>query len=145
MRYSLLSRFQGTFLAAALGHELGAYSRSRQAIAKNRVDGSEQVAWLAANLTNWHPGLGHSSASSSQPSLGGRIAISCARALVHPGGWHERALAAIGSEFGISEAETGVATGMRSGVLPATIAAELTIATLPLALFFHDDQNRQQQ
>jgi hypothetical protein len=74
------------------------------------------------------------------------MAISCARALVNPGGWHERALVAIGKEFVISEAETGVATGIRSsGVLPETIAAELTIATLPLALFFHDDQNRQQQ
>ena len=30
-------------------------------------------------------------------------------------------------------------------MLPETTAAELTIATLPLALFFHDDQNRQQQ
>ena len=146
MRYSLLSRFQGTFLAAALGYELGAYSRSRQAIAKNRTDGSEPVAWLAASLTHWHPGLGHGSALSSQPSLGGRMAISCTRTLVNPGGWHERALVAIGKEFGISEAETGVATRIRSGgVLPETIAAELTIATLPLALFFHDDQNRQQQ
>ena len=146
MRYSLLSRFQGTFWAAALGHELGAYRRSQQAIAKSRTDGSEQAAWLAASLTNWHPGLGRESASFSQPSLGGRMAIRCARALVNPGGWHERALAAIGGELAISEAETGVATGIRSGdVLSETIAAELTIATLPLALFFHDDQNRQQQ
>ncbi|MBD2073280.1 ADP-ribosylglycohydrolase family protein [Phormidium sp. FACHB-592] len=144
MRYSLLSRFQGTFWAAALGHELGAYSRSRQAIAKNRTEGSEVVR-LAANPTNWHPGLGRENASSSQPSLGGRMAISCARSLVNPGGWHEHALAAISKEFAISAPETSVATGIRSGVLPETIAAELAIATLPVALFFHDDQNRQQQ
>ena len=146
MRYSLLSRFQGTLLAAALGHELAAYNRSRQAIAKSRTDGLEQAAWLAASLANWHPGFECESASFRQPSLGGRVAISCARALVSPGGWHEQTLAAIGGEFALSGAETVVAMGIRSGdVVPETIAAELAIAILPLALFFHEDENRQQQ
>ncbi|XHX81032.1 MAG: ADP-ribosylglycohydrolase family protein [Stenomitos frigidus ULC029] len=147
MRHSLLSRFQGTLLAAALGQELGTYGRSRQCSPKSRTDHLKQIAWLtAANLSGWHPGLEPESALSRQPSVGGRLAVSCARALVNPDGWNDRVLAAIGGDA-LSGAETGIATEpyCSDGTPSETIDTELTIAALPVALFFHDDPNRQQQ
>lgn len=144
MRYSLLSRFQGTLLAAALGHELGAYWRSQQSIPQSRVDGSGQTWSAAGSLTGWYPGLNSESALSKQLS-GGRTAVSCARVLIDCGGWNERELAAIGMPLTTSDVETDFAKERRSGGgLGTAVAAELTIATLPLTLFFHEDESRQQ-
>lgn len=151
MRHSLLSRFQGTLLSAALGDELEAYSRLGQPSTPEGTTGLEQdISALApANLTSWRPGnaSGHSASTSSAPW--GSAATSCARVLVQAGSWNELEMAAIGVRLAADRLATDrlvvdAALGQSRTRTSITIA-ECALATLPLVLFFHDNEIKQQQ
>ncbi|PSB28114.1 ADP-ribosylglycohydrolase family protein [Stenomitos frigidus] len=147
MRYSLLSRFQGTLLAAALGDALGAYSRLRQPLKPEGVSASNQEASPLApvNLAAWHPGIMPGGSASSTPSTPwGNAAISCARVLVQAGRWNELEMAAIGVRLAADRmAMSAVLDRPHSPI--AFIAAESALAMLPVTLFFHDNEPSQQQ
>lgn len=144
MRYSLLSRFQGTLVAAALGEELGAYSRLEQALQESsiRETGQYEPSTLYG-LTGWHPGR---TANLKRPPLTpwGKAAVKCARTLVQTGRWNELEMAAIGTRLATDKVTTGARLAL-SRSQDAFSAAEYAIAMLPLMLFFHDHESKQQQ
>ena len=146
MRYSLLSRFQGTLLAAAAGDALGAYGWLGQRLTTKGSDALDQgaLSLTATNLADWHPGITirHSGASAYSAPWGS-AATSCARVLVQAGRWNELEMAAIGVRFTADRMATAAPGHPRTG--PSLVAAECVLATLPLALFSHDDISRQQQ
>ncbi|XGV94953.1 MAG: ADP-ribosylglycohydrolase family protein [Leptolyngbya sp. BL-A-14] len=144
MRYSLLSRFRGTLVAAALGEELGTYSRLEQAFQQSSTPETGQCLPSApSGLTHWHPGR---PTNLKRPPLApwGKAAVKCARTLVQTGRWNELEMAAIGTRLATDKLVTGERL-TRSRPQDAFSAAECAIATLPLALFFHDHERKQQQ
>lgn len=145
MRYSLLSRFQGTLLAAALGEALGAYGQlGQRSTAKSRTALPQGTLPLTvAHLADWHPGITikHSSALTDS-SPWGSAAISCARLLVQMGRWSELEMAAIGLRLAADSMATAAPGQTRTG--RAFVSAECALATLPVALFSHDDVSKQQ-
>ena len=144
MRYSLLSRFQGALLGAALGNELGDSSWSGQRLAPEGKRAAGQGALLVpATLAHWHPGItSEKSLSSTCASPWGSAATSCAHALVRTGRWNELEMAAIGVRFAAGRMAADTVLEQPRASL---IAAECTLATLPIALFFHDNASKQQQ
>lgn len=116
MRYSLLSRFQGALLGAAAGEVLGAGCQGRS----------------RAQLQQLRPGVGgrgfgpDSPGGSSQAAGLGRLAVAGAESLIHSGvlnvsGW-----------------------GGREELSPAsgTGAARAAAICLPVALFYHENQEK---
>ena len=145
MRYSLLSRFQGTLLAAALGDELGAYGWLGHCLTpqSNRVLTPEALPPTTANLAAWYPGIGtNSSLDFRYTALWGKVATSCARLLVQLGRWHELEMAAIGAHLATARMPT--AASEPTPVRPL-IAAEYALAMLPIALFCYENESKQQQ
>lgn len=143
MRYSLLSRFQGTLLAAALGEELGNYSWLGSSLKQDSRQNAGPAAspLTPANLASWHPGC-TAKRQSSPSAPWGKAAVACARATVQLGHWNELEMAAIGVQLAATATHDGLAQARVQGVFSA---AECAIATLPLALFFYDNELMQQQ
>src|SRR5579883_775413 len=148
MRYSLLSRFQGAMLAAALGDDLGREGRlhhfqRQQQPANGQQDGQrdgklEPRSRLApVDFYQWRPGL-TPAASPTVPAQdsfhSGAIAIAVTQTLIQSGRWQKDQIKQVWARLTASD----------RGYESAT-AVELAIATLPLMLFFHDDVNRQQR
>ncbi|UBF26651.1 ADP-ribosylglycohydrolase family protein [Kovacikia minuta CCNUW1] len=106
MRYSLLSRFQGALLGAALGDRLG-------------FEFQKQPSHL-----NY-----------------GKTAIDYAEALIHWGGQNGLGLGQTNHQFSAPEKQSQSPLNQAQLMM----AAEWAIATLPIALFFHDDEIKLQQ
>jgi hypothetical protein len=148
MRYSLLSRFQGTLLAAAMGDELETYRQSRRLKRPllTRTDASDRgqgpLPTTPAKLTDGHSEVATRQTIASTPSRWVSAAISCLQMLTQTGRWNELEMAAIGVRLGAARTSSG--TGLEQPRTPL-IAAEYILATLPIALFFHENKARQQQ
>jgi hypothetical protein len=126
LRYSLLSRFQGAFLAAALGEELEHYSTGMR---------SQQISHLgitqsdsAATLYRWQPGTDRANVPAS--SAWGKIALQYAQNLACTGSWQTPETRSLS----VSPLQNGMGGGHQA------TAAQLAIALLPLFLFFHESQ-----
>ncbi len=140
MRYSLLSRFQGVLLGAALGEELGFYYW-RQQLQRKPLPGEYSAVRERVDLFAWQPGSESEESAQSQPmpSTWGRIALCLTEQLVLKGGWHglnleQMALSVLNDD-----------TGTISTISPGVMGVDLAIATLPIALFFHDNEFKRQQ
>jgi hypothetical protein len=142
MRYSLLSRFQGALLGVALGDRLGfEYPIQQQLQAKVAVTGSlfplHQLA-LPKQQLDCNP-----QTQEIQPVLSassaGKLAAYYAEKLIRQGGWYAPEGEAV--LFLSSEAQSKSQSNRET----AALGAELAIATLPIALFFHDDEVKLRQ
>jgi ADP-ribosylglycohydrolase len=118
MRYSLLSRFQGTLMGAALGEILGVYCRSR----------------LQAQQPLTHLESGHWAIAPLQPSSAGwgSIAIDYAHQLIQAG-----AIPAGGAGSLLRSAH---GADRQQTIDRQQTLAGVAIAALPIALFFHEDR-----
>lgn len=145
MRYSLLSRFQGTLLAAAVGEELGDHSRSQPVLQRERNHAAEQTPPNPAPMIQVGGYFSRSRLKrSTAPTPWGKAAVKCARALVQTGSWNELEMAAIGVRLAADRVITSASlTQPRSH--EAFSLAEYALATLPLALFFYENEIKQQQ
>lgn len=145
MRHSLVSRFQGTLLAAALGEALGGYSQLPQTLQRKGTREASQKTSPSTptTLVGWHPGLTSRLELATAPTPWGKAAVKCARALVHAGSWNEFEMAAIGVRLTADRVATSTAlTQARSR---KAFPAEYALATLPLALFFYENETKQPQ
>ncbi len=127
MHYLLLSRFQGGLLGAALGAELGSYGERLL----SSPSGSA-TRELRHTLNHWRPGL---ELNELQPTAAitaklGTIVVSVAEALIKGSNWQQ--LDNLLAPLLTSSPALGCGTtlGLVTGA----------IATLPLALFFHDSE-----
>ncbi|MBW4471126.1 MAG: ADP-ribosylglycohydrolase family protein [Stenomitos rutilans HA7619-LM2] len=146
MRHPLLSRFQGTLLASALGEALGTYSRSQQALQRKGIREAEQKlpAPTPTTLLGWYPGLTFNLNMPTVPAPWGNAAVKCARALVRTGSWNELEMAAIGVQLAADRVATSASLAQPRS-RKAFISAEYALATLPLTLFFYENEPKQQQ
>ena len=145
MRYSLLSRFQGTLLAAAVGAELGTCRQLKQSLAAVEANSHDQgmspVTFVTLRDGRSKSTIGQSSASLPSPWVS--AATSCAHMLIQTGGsWNELEMAAIGVR--LCTARMAAGQRMERSHTPF-IAAESTLATLPITLFFHENEAKQQR
>lgn len=134
MRYSLLSRFQGMLLGAAIGEELGCYRAAHDS--PNAVR-PQSLTPALPYLSKWNPGT--QLEQSFQPiskTIYGHTALGWTKTLLDQGGWK-------GFESGLT---TDFQLDSNSLHQPGDISfrngAELAIAALPLMLFFHDNEIR---
>lgn len=114
MRYSLLSRFQGALLGAAVGEIIGAQSQGK-------------------SMPDWQklwPGVGYGMTSQmgQVATAWGRLGLASAQSLIQYGrldveNWKQSCIVAIPDIVTKGEGWAGVA-----------------IATLPVAMFFHEDE-----
>jgi ADP-ribosylglycohydrolase len=122
MRHSLLSRFQGTLLGAALGEILGANC-------SNAIE--THLPWR--EIEQWS--LEHLGSAAGW----GRIAVEQTRRL----GWNDRASSAARSLDQTPDSPTGVSPQQLCGA-NSGLTGGIAIATLPIALFHHEDLARLQ-
>ncbi|WP_421655248.1 ADP-ribosylglycohydrolase family protein [Leptothermofonsia sp. ETS-13] len=141
MRYSLLSRFQGVLLGAALGEELGSYFWKQKLQQRRSFPAKHSAEMGHIDLFTWHPGSDREEVSLSQsmPSGWGKVALYLTEKLILKGGWQGLDLEQIGLPALTDGKE---ATFVAS---PGVTGADLAIATLPVALFFHDNEFKRRQ
>lgn len=146
MRYSLLSRFQGTLLAAAVGGALGGYDRSQQGLPPKSLCEADQPRSESVPIAqvSWHPSLSSNRKRPTPPTPWGKATVKCAHALVQTGSWNELEMAAIGVRLTADRTATS-ASLPQTRSHTALIPAEYALATLPLALFFYENETKQQQ
>lgn len=129
MRYSLLSQFQGVLVGAAIG-ELVGISWATQVAEVSPFDSASQR--LAVNPDRWFQACAseHFAAQLSTTKSWGHTAVLGAQSLVQRGelnlaDWQQLQLA---SQSRTHSDQLG--------------AIEIAIATLPIALFFHEDETK---
>ncbi|MGA7933477.1 MAG: ADP-ribosylglycohydrolase family protein [Kovacikia sp.] len=143
MRYSLLSRFQGGLLGAALGASLGFEQPTQKSLQKkpDRIKPVIPITQVESQKpgSDWEQSPPERQGGSTTGY--GKVAVRWAEVLIDQQEW-------TALEFGQSVGQmTAPAFRSDSGLsYPGSIAeAELAIATLPIALFFHDDEIRLRQ
>lgn len=142
MRYSLLSRFQGALLGAALGESLGIDCWAQRSPKKHPSQGN-WAAMTQLNLSEWRPDREDGGIAPSKQAAfpWGKVAIRSTEKFIQTGNWQ-----GIGwdlpPDLTISK---GHGIGSALAVEQRVTGAELAIATLPMALFFHDNPIRWQQ
>lgn len=155
MPYSLLSRFQGTLLGAVLGDDLGDWQHQKRAQTQDDLAALGQHEWLGApvDLAYWHPGAEPISRSWHDR------AIASASTLIASGGQKrlrgtmslpfmalDRSVkdrsAGANNTAGLTAAEPCRSSSALNELLTTV---ELAIATLPVTLFFHDNETMLQE
>jgi ADP-ribosylglycohydrolase len=142
MRYSLLSRFQGALLGVALGDRLGfEYPVQQQLQQKVALTGNLLMLNRAA-LPKQQPDH-NLQTQEIQPVLAasssGRLAVYYAEKLIRQGGWHTPK----GEEAPVLSPKIYSKSQLNRET--AALGAELAVAILPIALFFHDDEVKLRQ
>lgn len=136
MRYSLLSCFRGALLGLALGEELGTDSWTQHSAAKFAPSAP---AIGTAHLQSWRPGLGSQGKDpSAQPfPRWSKQAVLGVEALIRSGNGDIQTLSKLLAPPCLAPNGAHPSLGSPQS---AVNGAELAIALLPMALFFHDDE-----
>jgi ADP-ribosylglycohydrolase len=127
-------------LGAALGEELGSYCFTQRF--RNKVFSGSSVKLAQSSLPVWYA-VEDSEASQTQhvPSTWGKLAIQWAEELIEQGQW--RGLKKHQVEAFVSNKNNG--ESLPSEPIKPLFGAEIAIATLPITLFFHDNEIKLQQ
>lgn len=136
MRYSLLSRFQGVLVGAAFGSDLGAQAASQRSRLKSTI---ATPARAPINLYYWQAGQD----SALEPGLAEQLTHWGKTVLIWTEELSQSDYLATPEPTAAENATAGTTEALSEAVLKAatlTTGAALAISTLPITLFFHDQE-----